>query len=224
MQNFDELPVYRLARKNMVERQLASRGIRNDNLLSVMSKVPRHQFVRSALWPDAYQDRPLPIACGQTISQPYMVAAMTQALELEAGMRVLEIGTGSGYQTAVLLAMGCEVCGLERHSELLDQSYKNLETLGFEKPDLRLGNAYDGWPEEYAFDRILVAASAANFPVKLVNSLKTNGYCVIPEGEISQELVLYKKTESGLQRKVLMPVRFVPLVNDKPESSRDYNL
>lgn len=219
MQNFDELPVYRLARKNMVERQLASRGIRNDNLLSVMSKVPRHQFVRSALWPDAYQDRPLPIACGQTISQPYMVAAMTQALELEAGMRVLEIGTGSGYQTAVLLALGCEVCGLERYSELLDQSCKNLQTLGFDKPDLRLGNAYDGWPEESAFDRILVAASAAAFPVKLVNSLKNDGYCVIPEGESSQELILYKKTESGLQRKVLMPVRFVPLVDEKPESN-----
>ena len=119
----------------------------------------------------------------------------------------------------MLLALGCEVCGLERYSELLDQSCKNLQTLGFDKPDLRLGNAYDGWPEESAFDRILVAASAAAFPVKLVNSLKNDGYCVIPEGESSQELILYKKTESGLQRKVLMPVRFVPLVDEKPESN-----
>ena len=221
MLNLDELPVYRLARKNMVERQIASRGIRNDTLLSAMGEIPRHQFVRSALWPDAYQDRPLPIACGQTISQPYMVAAMTNALALEAGMRVLEIGTGSGYQTAVLLAMGCEVCGLERYSELLNQSCENLKNLGFEKPDLRLGNAYDGWPEDSVFDRILVAAAAKDFPIKLVDNLRTNGYCVIPEGESSQELVLYKRTESGLEREALMPVRFVPLVNEDPQSSRD---
>ena len=216
MQNFDELPVYRLARKNMIERQIASRGIKNDALLSVMGDIPRHQFVRSALWPDAYEDRPLPIACGQTISQPYMVAAMTQALGLEAGMRVLEVGTGSGYQTAVLLAMGCKVCGLERYSELLDQSRKNLASLGFEQPDLRLGNAYDGWPGESGFDRILVAAAAKDFPAKLVNNLNMNGYCVIPEGNDSQELVLYKKTESGLERESLMSVRFVPLVNEDP--------
>ena len=143
MLNFDELPVYRLARKNMVERQLASRGISNDILLNAMGEVPRHQFVRSALWPDAYQDRPLPIACGQTISQPYMVAAMTEALDLKPGMRVLEIGTGSGYQTAILLAMGCEVCGLERHSELLDQSCKNLEILGFENEYDAMHAVYD---------------------------------------------------------------------------------
>ena len=217
MLNFDELPVYRLARKNMIERQIASRGIKNDALLSVMGDIPRHQFVRSALWPDAYEDRPLPIACGQTISQPYMVAAMTQALGLEAGMRVLEVGTGSGYQTAVLLAMGCDVCGLERYSELLDQSRKNLASLGFEQPDLRLGNAYDGWPGEAGFDRILVAAAAKDFPAKLISNLNMHGYCVIPEGNDSQELVLYKKTEYGLERESLMSVRFVPLVNEDPK-------
>ena len=171
MRNFDELPVYRLARKNMIDRQIVSRGIKNNSLLTAMGEIPRHQFVRSALWPDAYEDRPLPIACGQTISQPYMVAAMTESLKLEVGMRVLEIGTGSGYQTAVLLAMGCDVCGLERYSELLDQSRENLKNLGFEKPDLRLGNAYDGWPGELGFDRILVAAAAKDFPAKLISNL-----------------------------------------------------
>ncbi len=216
MRNFDELPVYRLARKNMIDRQIVSRGIKNNSLLTAMGEIPRHQFVRSALWPDAYEDRPLPIACGQTISQPYMVAAMTESLKLEVGMRVLEIGTGSGYQTAVLLAMGCDVCGLERYSELLDQSRENLKNLGFEKPDLRLGNAYDGWPDQAGFDRILVAAAASTFPTNLLQSLKFGGYCVIPEGDTSQELVLYKKTDSGLERQPLMSVRFVPLVNKCP--------
>lgn len=216
MRNFDELPVYRLARKNMIDRQIVSRGIKNNSLLTAMGEIPRHQFVRSALWPDAYEDRPLPIACGQTISQPYMVAAMTESLKLEVGMRVLEIGTGSGYQTAVLLAMGCDVCGLERYSELLDQSRENLKNLGFEKPDLRLGNAYDGWPDEAGFDRILVAAAASTFPTNLLQNLKFGGYCVIPEGDTSQELVLYKKTDSGLERQPLMSVRFVPLVNKCP--------
>lgn len=215
MDTIDELAVYRLARREMVTRQIMSRGIKNPALLSAMQEIPRHLFLRANLWSEAYQDRPLPIACGQTISQPYMVAAMTEALELEAGMKVLEVGTGSGYQTAILLAMGCKVFGLERYSELVDQSRVNLQSIGLDGADLRLGNAYEGWPDNEKFDRIIVAAATENLPNPLKKQLSPKGLCVVPEGKHIQHLVLYKNREQ-FERKVLMPVRFVPLVNQKP--------
>lgn len=216
MHKIEELPVYRLARREMVARQIVSRGIKNPALLSAMQEIPRHLFLKEDLWSEAYQDRPLPIACGQTISQPYMVAVMTEALKIEAGMKVLEVGTGSGYQTAILLAMGCKVFGLERYSALISQSRSNLRSIGFEEADLRLGNAYDGWPEDIQFDRIIVAAAAEKLPDALKAQLSSNGLCVIPEGRFTQELVLYGNYESELNREVLMPVRFVPLINQGP--------
>ena len=200
-------------REVMVERQLRGRGIKDERLLSAMGMIPREEFVPERMWKQAYADGPLPIGNDQTISQPYVVAAMTEALGLNPGDRVLEIGTGSGYQTAVLVEYGFEVFTVERIPELFEMARSRFSKLGYESVSCRLGDGYEGWKEYAPFDGIIVTAAAPEIPARLVQQLDLNGRIVIPVGTRSQELRIIQKTEDGsLQERVLFPVRFVPLV------------
>ena len=197
----------------MVIRQLRGRGIKDERLLTAMGRIPREQFVPEQMWKQAYADGPLPIGNDQTISQPYIVAAMTEALELNPGDRVLEIGTGSGYQTAVLVEYGFEVFTVERIPELFELARIRLAKLGYESVSCHLGDGYEGWKEFAPFDGIIVTAAAPEIPVRLIQQLDFKGRIVIPVGSWSQELRVIKKVEDGsLKEKVLFPVRFVPLV------------
>jgi protein-L-isoaspartate(D-aspartate) O-methyltransferase len=200
-------------REAMVVRQLRGRGIKDERLLSVMGTIPREQFVSEQMWKQAYADGPLPIGNDQTISQPYVVAAMTEALGLNPGDRVLEIGTGSGYQTAVLVEYGFEVFTVERIPELFELARGRLAKLGYESVSCHLGDGYEGWKEYAPFDGIIVTAAAPEIPTRLLQQLDLKGRIVIPVGTWSQELRIIQKTEDGsLQERVLFPVRFVPLV------------
>jgi protein-L-isoaspartate(D-aspartate) O-methyltransferase len=200
-------------REAMVVRQLRGRGIKDERLLSVMGTIHREQFVPEQMWKQAYADGPLPIGNDQTISQPYVVAAMTEALGLNPGDRVLEIGTGSGYQTAVLVEYGFEVFTVERIPELFELARSRLSKLGYESVSCHLGDGYEGWKEHAPFDGIIVTAAAPEIPTHLLKQLDLKGRIVIPVGTWSQELRIIQKTEDGsLQERVLFPVRFVPLV------------
>ena len=183
-------------------------------VLAAMGRVPRHEFVPERLRDIAYADRPLPIGHGQTISQPYIVALMTDLLKPEAGQVVLELGTGSGYQAAVLAALGLEVYSLEIVPELGRAAARRLERLGYGKARVKLGDGYDGWPEKGPFDAIVVTAAAGHVPPPLLEQLKPGGRMVIPVGKpfMVQQLVLVSKDAGGnLSTRQLLPVRFVPL-------------
>ncbi len=209
-QEIEEFPEWREA---MVIRQLRGRGIKDERLLTAMGRIPREQFVPEQMWKQAYADGPLPIGNNQTISQPYVVAAMTEALGLNPGDRVLEIGTGSGYQTAVLVEYGFEVFTVERIPELFELARIRFAKLGYESVSCHLGDGYEGWKEYAPFDGIIVTAAAPEIPARLVQQLDLKGRIVIPVGTWSQELRVIQKVEDGsLQERVLFPVRFVPLV------------
>jgi protein-L-isoaspartate(D-aspartate) O-methyltransferase len=183
-------------------------------VIAAMDRVERHEFVPEALRALAYEDRPLPIGYGQTISQPYIVALMTDLLEPTAGDRVLEIGTGSGYQAAVLAELGLEVYSIEIVPELGDEAAARLDRLGYDKVATRVGDGYDGWPERALFDGLVVTAAAGHVPPPLIEQLKPGGRMVIPVGEPFrvQHLVLITKAADGtLRSRQLLPVRFVPL-------------
>ena len=183
-------------------------------VIAAMDRVERHEFVPEALRALAYEDRPLPIGYGQTISQPYIVALMTDLLEPAAGDRVLEIGTGSGYQAAVLAELGLEVYSIEIVPELGDEAAARLDRLGYDKVATRVGDGYDGWPERALFDGLVVTAAAGHVPPPLIEQLKPGGRMVIPVGEPFrvQRLVLITKAADGsLRSRQLLPVRFVPL-------------
>jgi protein-L-isoaspartate(D-aspartate) O-methyltransferase len=183
-------------------------------VIAAMDRVERHEFVPEALRALAYEDRPLPIGYGQTISQPYIVALMTDLLELMPGDRVLEIGTGSGYQAAVLAELGLEVYSIEIVPELGDEAAARLDRLGYDKVATRVGDGYDGWPERAPFDGLVVTAAAGHVPPPLIEQLKPGGRMVIPVGEPFrvQHLVLITKAADGtLRSRQLLPVRFVPL-------------
>jgi protein-L-isoaspartate(D-aspartate) O-methyltransferase len=199
----------------MVEEQLVRRGIRSPEVLSAMASVPRHLFVEESLAAHAYQDGPLPIGHGQTISQPYMVALMTEALELEPEDRVLEIGSGSGYQSAVLAGMCSMVYAVERLAPLFDRARSALMRLGIRNVRLRLGDGALGWPGEGPFDAILAAAYSRSVPVALRDSLAFGGRLVMPVGDAGgQILVLYTRGADGkVSSKTLAACRFVPLLN-----------
>src|SRR5262245_32989161 len=203
---------YAEPRARMVREQLVARGIRDARVLAVMGSVPRHELVAASDRGAAYEDRPLPIGEGQTISQPYIVAAMSEAAALRGGERVLEIGTGSGYQAAVLSALAGEVYTIELEPVLAARAKRDLERLGYTNVHTRTGDGYRGWPEAAPFDAILVTAAPDHVPPDLEQQLKPGGRLVIPVGDSGdQELWLFTKTERGLERKRLMPVRFVPL-------------
>ncbi|MCC8180305.1 MAG: protein-L-isoaspartate(D-aspartate) O-methyltransferase [Planctomycetes bacterium] len=202
----------------MLESDLAGRGITSVAVLDAMAAVPRHEFVTAALRNHAYDDTPLSIGSGQTISQPYIVAFMTQHLEIKPGHKVLEIGTGSGYQTAVLAQLGAEVFTIERHERLSLAAERDLDRLGYgDAVTLRVDDGTLGWPEEAPCDRIIVTAAGPKVPQPLVDQLAVNGKMLVPVGEVrgDQQLVLVEKQAGGGSQTYLLPVRFVPLVGSE---------
>jgi protein-L-isoaspartate(D-aspartate) O-methyltransferase len=198
-------------RHQMVEDQIERRGVRDPRVLAAMRSVPRERFVPEAERARAYEDRPLAIGSGQTISQPYIVAAMTEAAGVGPGDRVLEVGTGSGYQAAILAAIGVEVRSLEIIPELAERARRDLVAAGYPGVVVRTGDGWAGWPEEAPYDAILVTAAPAEVPAALVEQLKVGGRMVIPLGTGTQELVRITRTARGDERETLMMVRFVPM-------------
>jgi protein-L-isoaspartate(D-aspartate) O-methyltransferase len=201
------------ARQAMIAEQLRARGIDAPRVLDALARVPRERFVPDWLRRSAYTDRALPIACDQTISQPYIVALMTQALDLQGGERVLEVGTGSGYQAAILAELAREVYSMERHAELSAQAGRVLADLGYRNVTLLVGDGSLGWPAAGPYDRIIVTAAAARCPQALWEQLAAGGRLVIPLGdEDSQILTLLEKCDGAARVSELSPCRFVPLL------------
>jgi protein-L-isoaspartate(D-aspartate) O-methyltransferase len=205
---------YAVQRERMVRDLVAGRGIKDQRVLAAMRRVPRHLFVRDHLRSQAYGDHALPIGAAQTISQPYIVARMTELLELAPHHSVLEIGTGTGYQTALLAVLARRVYSLERIAELAQQAIPRIRQLGFENVKIQVFDGSVGWSEWAPYDRILVAAGAPKVPEPLLEQLAPGGSLLIPEGERqAQRLVLYRKSARGeLRRKEGEEVGFVPLV------------
>ena len=199
-------------REEMVAEQIAARDIKDPNVLAAMRIVPRHAFVPENVQRAAYADHPLPIGYGQTISQPYIVALMTELLGVGAGQRVLEVGTGSGYQAAVLAEIAREVWTVEIIKSLSLQARSILDSLGFANIHYRVGDGSGGWPESAPFDAIMVTAAAARMPESLEGQLGPGGRMIVPVGTYLQELFLVRREEKGLTRERLLAVRFVPLV------------
>ena len=214
---------YSIRRRQMVERQLVPRGIVDPRVLAIMGSVPRHLFVEEALQSQAYSDNALPIGSRQTISQPYIVAAMTQMLKVGPEDRVLEIGTGSGYQTALLSALAEQVFSIERLRSLGSRARSTLHELGCANVHLRIGDGTGGWPEEAPFARILVAAGAPSIPAPLLAQLDRGGRMVIPVGDgTKQALTVAIKGPAGIRLERYDPCVFVKLIGrdgwDEPES------
>jgi protein-L-isoaspartate(D-aspartate) O-methyltransferase len=205
---------YAVVRAEMVREQLQGRGIRNPRVLEAFRKVPRHELVPEEQRPYAYQDRPLSIGYGQTISQPYVVAVMTETLDLSGHERVLEVGTGSGYQAAVLAELAREVYSIEIVEPLAERSGKDLARLGYGNVHVRQGDGYRGWPEHAPFDAIVVTAAPDHVPQPLVDQLADGGRLVIPVGRWSQDLLLITKHGDRVQEERLLGVRFVPMTGE----------
>lgn len=206
---------YKIARQRMVESQLVPRGIKDKKVLDAMKKVPRHLFVDEALYSQAYGDFPLSIGEGQTISQPFMVAVMTEALELKGNERVLELGTGSGYQTAILAETCYKVYSIERISSLASQARKVLDKLGYGNVVVKIGDGTLGWKEGAPFDAIIVTAGAPDIPQPLIDQLNIGGRLVIPVGsEFVQSLIRVRKTEKGIEKEDMGGCRFVKLIGE----------
>ncbi|HXV21299.1 MAG TPA: protein-L-isoaspartate(D-aspartate) O-methyltransferase [Desulfuromonadales bacterium] len=208
----EEPAEFRQAREQMVRTQLERRDISDPATLQAMRRVPRHHFVAESLAHEAYADRPLPIGYGQTISQPFMVGYMTEIVAPGPGRRILEVGTGSGYQAAVLAATGAEVYSIEIIPQLAESAAERLRRLGFETVRVRAGDGYFGWAEHAPFDAIVVTAAAEFIPPPLLAQLKDGGRMVIPVGTpfFVQTLMLIEKRGSEITTRSLMPVRFVP--------------
>ncbi|OGW78681.1 MAG: protein-L-isoaspartate O-methyltransferase, partial [Omnitrophica bacterium GWA2_52_8] len=195
---------FAMMRERMIEEQLRKRGISDPRVLEAIDSVLRHEFVPPHLQHRAYDDNPLPIDKGQTISQPYIVAYMTEALQLKPGDKVLEVGTGSGYQAAVLSRLAGEVYSVEIIPELAQQAAEKLETLGFTNITVKEGNGYEGWLEHAPFDAVIVTAAPNHIPEKLIEQLRDpGGRMIVPVGSHYQELVLLEKTPSGIRKKTL---------------------
>ncbi|MCP4604981.1 MAG: protein-L-isoaspartate(D-aspartate) O-methyltransferase [Proteobacteria bacterium] len=201
---------FKSLRARMVEDQIAARGVVDQAVLKAMGAVPRHEFVPAEHWREAYADYPLPIGHEQTISQPYVVAYMTEALKVKKGHKVLEIGTGSGYQAAVLAQMEAEVYSIEIVEPIGIRASVVLKRLGY-KVHLKIGDGYGGWPEAAPFDSIIVTAAPPEIPPSLEKQLKEGGRLVIPVGRVFQELKVLKKIDGKLVNEKTLPVRFVPM-------------
>lgn len=209
---------YTVKRWDMVERQIISRGIQNSKVIQAMLKVPRHKFVPEDLGDSAYNDSPLPIGMEQTISQPYIVALMTELLNPKDGEKILEVGTGSGYQTAVIAETGCEVYTIEILEPVAEKAKQTLRALGYENIHFKIGDGYRGWEEHAPFDAIIVTAAPDHIPQPLINQLKVKGRMIIPVGALYQDLLLIRKTEKGVDMKTVTPVRFVPMTGEAKKS------
>lgn len=212
---------YETQRHQMVAQQIMGRGIHDAAVLSAMRAVPRHCFVPAKLQAQAYRDGPLPIGHDQTISQPYIVAKMSELLELKAGQRVLEVGTGSGYQAAILAQMGVSVYSIEILEPLGLQARKVLKTLAYPRIETRIGDGYKGWPQHAPFDGIIVTCAPSHIPEPLQVQLAEGGRMVIPVGESGgpQRLYLLRKVNGRIKQEKIFKVRFVPMVDEK---GRDY--
>jgi protein-L-isoaspartate(D-aspartate) O-methyltransferase len=200
--------------ERMVTEQIEKRGISDKLVLSAMRKVPRQEFVPDNMKSYAYEDSPLPIGKNQTISQPYIVALMTELLELKGGEKVLEIGTGSGYQAAVLAEIAKEVYTIEIIEYLAVSADERLHRLGYKNITVRYGDGYQGWKEHAPFDGIIVTAAPDHIPQPLIDQLKVGGRMVIPVGETFQELKLIVKKDKDITEKSIVPVRFVPMTGE----------
>jgi len=198
-------------RRRMVSQQLEARDIRAARVLDAMRTVPRHLFVPEPQRGEAYIDSPLPIGYEQTISQPYIVAFMTQALDVQSSHVVLEIGTGSGYQAAVLGLLANRVYTIEIVAPLAERARSTLANLGYRNVEVRTGNGYLGWPEHAPYDRIMVTAAPDEVPPALVQQLKIGGLMAIPVGTSAQQLLILRRTTSGMETLTTLPVRFVPM-------------
>ena len=202
-------------RERMVEQQLKSRGIKNERVLAAMAKVPREEFVPGAR-ADAYEDGPLPIGYDQTISQPYIVAFMTEQLGPKPSDRVLEIGSGSGYQAAILAELVTDVYTIDIVEPLAKTAEATLQRLGYKNVHIKVGDGHKGWPEEAPFDAIIVTCAPENVPQPLVDQLQDGGRMVIPVGErFAQQLYLLEKKNGQLKESATLPVRFVPMLREK---------
>ncbi len=201
-------------RRRMVEAQIRARAVDSPRVLAAMEKVPRHLFVPDTLRAQAYDDYPLPIGEQQTISQPYIVALMTSLLDLEGDEKVLEIGTGSGYQAAVLAEVAGEVYTIEILEPLAERARTTLAALGYRNVHLRMGDGFAGWPEQAPFDAIVVTAAPPQVPQPLLDQLKVGGRLVIPVGRFFQDLLVYTRTQDGFDKRNVIPVRFVPMTGE----------
>jgi len=198
----------------MVDRLVEERQFKARRVLEAMREVPRHRFVPAAVWESAYVDRPVTIGSNQTISQPYIVALMTSLLELKGNEKVLEIGTGSGYQAAVLAELADEVYSIEILDELGKAAAKTLDSLGYDNVEVRVGDGYHGWPEKAPFDAIIVTAGSESVPDPLIDQLAEGGRMVIPVGDYFQDLVVLTKGTDGIASRKEVAVRFVPMVGE----------
>ena len=202
-------------RERMVQQQLVTRGIKDERVLAAMRKVPREEFVPADQRSDAYQDGPLPIGYDQTISQPYIVAFMTEQLRPDPADRILEIGTGSGYQAAILAELVKDVYTIELVEPLAKTAEATLQHLGYKNVHSKVGDGYKGWPEEAPFDAIIVTCAPDKVPQPLLDQLKDTGRMVIPVGErFAQQLYMLEKKNGQLKESVTLPVRFVPMMRE----------
>jgi protein-L-isoaspartate(D-aspartate) O-methyltransferase len=222
MVNFDEKQEFGLARDTMIRKHLKGRDITDAAVLDAMASVDRHRFVSEKYLPQAYGDGPLPIGIGQTISQPYIVALMTQELKITPDCDVLEIGTGSGYQTAILAAIAKKVYTIERYNQLAESAQSVLGELGIENIEFYIGDGSCSWPGEKKFDRIIITAATEKVPPPLIEQLKDGGKLIAPVGgRFSQELILYEKEQGCLRSKTICHCRFVPLIGKYGFESED---
>ena len=207
---------YTIARKKMIEAQLIARGIRDPRVIDAMSRIPRHEFIDPGMAAQAYLDHPLNIGSKQTISQPYIVALMTESLELTGSEKILEIGTGSGYQTAILAELSREVFSIERITSLSNLARRTLYRLCYTNVTLRIGDGTLGWPEQAPFDRILVAAGSPQIPEPYLEQLAENGILVMPMGgDEEQQLIRIRKKKDQWTQENLSPCRFVKLLGER---------
>ena len=201
-------------REFMVKRQLVGRGFNDERVLRAMRKVPRHLFIPENSRRESYDDHAISIGFGQTISQPYVVAFMSEALNLLHGDRVLEIGTGSGYQTAILAELVRKVYTIEIVQELGERTKTLLRDLGYDNADVRIGNGHEGWNEKSPFDSIIVTAAPPTVPQSLLNQLKVGGRMIIPVGDTRQRLVIIRRTANGYEQENSLLVAFVPMTGE----------
>jgi protein-L-isoaspartate(D-aspartate) O-methyltransferase len=213
----DRRDAFSQRRLTMVSEQIERRGVTDGRVLDAMRSVPRHLFVPEGLRAEAYNDAPQPIGEGQTISQPYVVALMTSLLDLAGSEKVLEIGTGSGYQAAILAKIARRVYTIEILEPLAERARRSFAELGLKNITTRVGDGYQGWPEEAPFDAIIVTAAPERVPQPLIDQLKVGGKMVIPVGRTFQDLMVLTKTPEGVMKQTILPVRFVPMTGRAQE-------